>query len=174
MTMLGRRKQSSTESISVEAHLQEALAYLEGLGANRDKMLRRLLGGIGTAARAQVRKAYKSQWLSKGTGALYKSISRRVIRSGKAVIVEAKAVSEQSKVFYGYALAKGARITARNGSTLTFQKNGKWIRVHEVKLPERDFVASPVKEYLDTTAFKAKLDQLVQKEVARIEKEKNR
>jgi hypothetical protein len=172
--MHGRRKRHGTESMSVEAELDEALSYLEGLGANRDKMLRRLLGGIGTAARAQVRKAYRSQGLSKGTGALYKSISRRVIRSGKAVIVEAKAASDQDKVFYGYALAKGARITARDGGWLTFQKDGKWVRVHEVKLPERDFVAAPVKEYLLTTAFKAKLDQLVQREVARIEKEKKR
>jgi len=172
--MWGKRKRYSTESISVQTELDEALSYLEGLGANRDKMLRRLLGGIGTAARAQVRKAYKSQGLSKGTGSLYKSISRRVIRSGKAVIVEAKASSEQNKVFYGYALAKGARITARDGGWLTFQKDGKWVRVHEVKLPERDFVAAPVKAYLGTTAFKAKLDQLVQKEVARIEKEKKR
>ena len=172
--MWGKRKRYSTESISVQAELDEALSYLEGLGANRDKMLRRLLGGIGTAARAQVRKAYKSQGLSKGTGALYKSISRRVIRSGKAVIVEAKASSEQNKVFYGYALAKGARITARDGGWLTFQKDGKWVRVHEVKLPERDFVAAPVKKYLSSTAFKTKLDQLVQREVARIEKESKR
>lgn len=172
--MWGKRKHHGTESISVQAELDEALSYLEGLGANRDKMLRRLLGGIGTAARAQVRKAYKSQGLSKGTGSLYKSIGRRVIRSGKAVIVEAKASSEQNKVFYGYALAKGARITARDGGWLTFQKDGKWVRVHEVKLPGRDFVAAPVKAYLGTTAFKAKLEQLVQKEVTRIEKENKR
>jgi hypothetical protein len=172
--MFERRKRYSTESISVETDLGEALSFLEGLGANRDKVMRRLLGGIGTAARAQVRKAYKSRGLSKGSGALYKSISRRVIRSGKAVIVEAKAASEQNKVFYGYALAKGARITARDGGWLTFQKDGKWVKVHSVKLPERDFVAAPVKHYLGTTAFKARLDQLVEKEVARIEKEKRR
>ena len=172
--MAGRRKRYSTESVSVETDLAEALGYLESLGVNRHKAMRRILGGIGTAARAQVRKAYKSHGLAKGSGALYKSISRRVIRSGKAVIVEAKASSEQNKVFYGYALAKGARITARDGGWLTFQKDGKWVRVHEVKLPERDFVAAPVKAYLGTTAFKLKLDQLVQKEVARIEKEKKR
>jgi hypothetical protein len=48
------------------------------------------------------------------------------------------------------------------------------VRVHSVKLPERDFVAAPVKKYLTTTAFKTKLDQLVQREVARIEKESKR
>jgi hypothetical protein len=172
--MFEKRKKYSTESVSVEPELSEALAYLESLGANRHKVMRRILGGIGTAARSQVRKAYKSQGLSKGTGALYKSISRRVIRSGKAVIVEAKASSQETKVFYGYALAKGARITAKEGGYLTFQKDGKWVRVHSVKLPERDFVAAPVKKYLSTTAFKTKLDQLVQKEVARIEKENTR
>ncbi len=34
------------------------------------------------------------------------------------------------------------------------------MRVHSVKLPERDFVAAPVKKYLSTTAFKTKLDAL--------------
>jgi hypothetical protein len=48
------------------------------------------------------------------------------------------------------------------------------MKVHSVKLPERDFVAAPVKKYLSTTAFKAKLDALVQKEVERIEKEAKR
>jgi len=172
--MAGRRKRYSTESVSVETDLAEALGYLESLGVNRHKAMRRILGGIGTAARTQVRKAYKSHGLAKGTGALYKSISRRVIRSGKAVIVEAKASSDKTKVFYGYALAKGARITAKDGGYLTFQKDGKWVKVHSVKLPERDFVATPVKHYLGTTAFKAKLDQLVEKEVARIEKENTR
>ncbi len=172
--MFERRKRYSTESVSVQAELDEALAYLEGLGAKRDKAMKRILGGIGTAARSQVRKAYKSHGLAKGTGALYKSISRRVIRSGKAVIVEAKASSDKTKVFYGYALAKGARITAKDGGWLTFQKDGKWVRVHSAKLPERDFVAAPVKKYLSTTAFKTKLDQLVQREVARIEKEGTR
>lgn len=172
--MFERRKQFSTESVSVETELSEALTYLESLGANRHKAMRRILGGIGTAARSQVRKAYKSQGLSKGTGALYKSISRRVIRSGKAVIVEAKASSQETKVFYGYALAKGARITAKEGGWLTFQKDGKWVRVHSVKLPERDFVAAPVKKYLSSTAFKTKLEALVQREVERIEKENKR
>ena len=98
----------------------------------------------------------------------------QVLERLKAVIVEAKASSDKTKVFYGYALAKGARITARNGGWLTFQKDGKWVRVHSVKLPERDFVAAPVKKYLSSTAFKTKLDQLVQREVARIEKESKR
>jgi hypothetical protein len=168
--MFGRSKHT-TESVSVEADITEPLRYLESLGANKDKTMRRILSGVGTTAKNQVKKAYKSHGLSKGTGALYKSISRKVIRSGKAVIVEAKAQSEKHKIFYGYALAKGAHITAKDGGYLTFQKDGKWIKVHSVKLPERDFVATPVKHYLSSPAFGQKLDQLMQKELKRIEKE---
>ena len=74
-------------------------------------------------------------------------------------------------MFYGYALAKGARIKAKNTEYLSFQKDGKWIRAKEVKLPERDFVARPVEEYLKTQAFRDRLDSLVQKEIDRIERE---
>ena len=171
---MGSKRTHTTLSVSVETDLSEPLRYLEELGANRHKVMRRLLGGVGTAAKNQVKKAYKSYGLSKGTGALYKSISRRVLRSGKGVLIEAKATSEKQKVFYGYALAKGAEITAKNGEYLTFQKNGKWIRVHSVKLTERDFVAPPVQKYLASQAFKTKLDQLVQRELTRVEKESKR
>ena len=164
----------TTQSVSIETDITEPVRYLESLGANKDKAMRRILSGIGTAAKNQVKKAYKSHGLSKGTGALYKSISRKVIRSGKAVIVEAKAKSESQNIFYGYALAKGAQITAKDGGYLTFQVNGKWVKVHSVKLPERDFVATPVKRYLASPAFGVKLDQLVQREVSRIEKERKK
>ncbi len=166
------QKKHSTESVSIETDIAESLKFLENLGANKDKAMRRILSGVGTAAKNQVKKAYKSYGLSKGTGALYKSISKKVIRSGKAVIVEAKAQSQKDKVFYGYALAKGAHITAKQGEYLTFQIDGKWKKVHSVILPEHDFVATPVKKYLTSPAFGQKLNQLVQREVNRIEKRK--
>jgi hypothetical protein len=45
------------------------------------------------------------------------------------------------------------------------------VRVHSVQLPERDFVAKPVKDYLGSTSFKTKLDAMLQKELDRVEKE---
>ena len=45
------------------------------------------------------------------------------------------------------------------------------MKVHSVKLPERDFVAKPVVDYLKSQAFKERLDALVQKEIDRVEKE---
>lgn len=169
-----KRQKFSTTTFSVETDLSRPLAMLESLGANKDRVMRRILGSVGTAAKNEVRRAYKSQGLNKGSGNLHRSISRRVIRSGKAVIVEAKAQSPANDVFYGYALAKGAEITAKNGKYLTFQKNDKWVKVHSVKLESRDFVGEPVKRYLASAAFSAKLDQLVQKELDRIEKENGR
>ena len=148
---------------------------LQGLGADRKRMMRRLLSGIGTSATAKVRRAYKTYGLNKDTGELYRSISRRVVRSGKGVIVEAKArTNDDGNVFYGYALAKGAKITAKDGGYLTFRKDGKWVKVHEVKLPERDFVARPVEEYLKTMEFRERLDALVQKEIDKIEEKARR
>ena len=163
-------RRNTTVELSVKTEFDEALDVLQKLGGDRKKMMRRLLSGIGTSAKSKVKKAYKTFGLHKFSGELYKSISRKVVRSGKGVIVEAKArTNDDGNVFYGYALAKGAKITAKDGGYLTFQKDGKWVKVHEVKLPERDFVAKPVEGYLKTTEFRERLDSLVQKEIGKIE-----
>ena len=163
-------RKSTTAEFSVKTEFDEALKLLTKMGASRTKMMRRLLSGIGTSAKSKVKKAYKSYGLSKNTGELYKSITRKVLRSGRGVIIEAKAQNDRG-IFYGYALAKGARISAKNGEYLTFVRDGKWIKTHEVKLPERDFVVRPVESYLKTEEFKTRLDALVQKEIDKLEKE---
>jgi len=48
------------------------------------------------------------------------------------------------------------------------------MRVCSVKLPERDFVAQPVGKYLQSPAFKLKVDQLMDKEIKRLEKENSK
>ena len=173
MGILSKRKQSvirkyKTTELSLETQFDEALEMLEKLGANRQKAMRRILSGLGSTARSKVKKAYKSYGLHKSSGDLYKSITRRVVRSGKGVIVEAKARNEKG-VYYGYALAKGAKIEAKKADYLTFQKDGKWIKAHSVKLPERDFVAKPVVDYLKTQDFKERFDALMQKEIDRVQ-----
>lgn len=163
------RRKSNTDFFSIESDITEPINMLNDLGARKKTMMRRLLSGIGTDAKNKVKKGYKSSGLKKRSGTLYKSISKRVIRSGKAVIIEAKAQAENN-VFYGYALSKGSEIRAKDGGYLTFQIDGKWKKVHSVKLPERNFVEKPVNDYLKSTAYKEKLDKLVQKEIAKIEK----
>lgn len=155
--------------LSVETDIKSALDTLEDLGGRRTTIMKHLLSGIGTAAKGEVKRSYKSQGLGKGTGALYKSIIRKVFRNGKAVAVQAKARRDDG-VLYGYALAKGSTITAKDGKWLTFRKNGKWVKVHSVKLPERNFVEEPTKAYLRSSGFQAKVDELMEKEIRRIEK----
>ena len=130
--------------------------------------MRHILSGLGTAAKGVVKKSYRSSGLKKKSGQLYKSIERKVFKNGKAVIIQAKAEAKD-KVFYGYALARGSKIVAKKGKYLTFQIDGKWIKKHSVQLPSRDFVALPVKKYLTSSSYKEKLEQLVNKEVEKLE-----
>ena len=155
------------EFINIKTDLNEAMTLLKELDGNKDKMRKRVLSGVGTAAKNKVKKAYKSL-LNKQSGTLYKSLYSKVVRSGKAVIIAPSA--EKNKVRYGYVLAKGGTIKAKNGDFLTFKIGDKWIRKHQVTLPERDWVEKPVKQYLQSADYKNKLDALVQKEITRAEK----
>lgn len=163
-------------SISIERDFSEALRVLTRLGVERYKIQKRLLGSIGTKGKNEAKKAYSSYGLKKRTGALYKSISRKVYKNGKAVVVEAKARNERG-VYYGYALSKGSRIRPRKGNKdgfLHFSLSGKWIKAKEVKLKERDFIEEPVRKYLESAKFKRDLDALVEKQIERIEKEEKK
>lgn len=155
------------EMVSVKTDLDEAMSLLKELDGNQVKMRRRILSGIGTAVKNQVKKNYKSL-LNKNTGSLYKSLNSKVIKSGKAVIVSPSA--ENNKVRYGYVLAKGSVIKAKNGDLLTFKIGDKWIRKHQVTIPERNWVEQPTKQYLNSISYRQKIDSLVDKEIKRAEK----
>lgn len=157
--------------LSVEADIKEPLEFLTELGGKEKTVMRHILSGIGTSAKNEAKRAYRPAGLSKRSGELYKSITRKVLKSGKGVIVEAKARS-QKNIFYGYALSKGSTITAKNGRFLTFQIDVKWIRKHEVKLTETNFIVAPVEKYLISKEFRDRLDVLVDREVKKIEKRK--
>lgn len=161
---------AKAEELSIEADISDAIKMLTELGAKEKRTLKKVLSQIGTDAKNKARKAYKSSGLGKGTGELKKSIIRKVLKNGKEVLISAKARNERN-IFYGYALAKGSTIRPKNGEALHFQIDGKWITVKEVKLKEHDFISAPVKDYLQSTAFKEKLDKVIEKEIDRIEKE---
>ena len=155
--------------ISVEADLTEVMELFDGLEKGQNRIRRNILAGVGTSAKGKVKKLYKTYALKTGTGALYKSIKRKVIRSGKGVIIEATARSNK-QVLYGYALAKGSAIHSKSDEYMTFQIDGKWVSLHEVKLPERDFVSEPVNDYLKSAALRNQLDRLAQREIEKLEK----
>ena len=162
---------TKAEEISIEADITDAVNMLISLGKNEKSTMRKVLGAVGTDAKNKARKAYRKIGLEKHSGELYKSIIRKVLKNGKEVLISAKARNARN-IFYGYALAKGSEIRARNSDYLRFEIDGKWRSVKEVKLKEHDFIVSPVKDYLASTAFKERLAKVVQKEIDRIEKEK--
>ena len=155
------------ELVSIKANLDEAMNMLSELDGNQARMRRRILSGVGTAVKNQVRKAYKG-FFKKQTGTLYKSLNSRVIKNGSAVIISPKA--EKNKVRYGYVLSKGSTIVAKEHDFLTFKIGEKWFRKHSITIPERDWVAEPAKRYMASSQLKDRIEQLTQKEIDKAER----
>ena len=153
--------------VNVKADVDEAMAMLSDLHGNRKAMRRRILSGIGTAVKQNVKSRY-SAMLHKKSKTLYKSVTAKVFKSGAAVKISPRA--EKGNILYGYALAKGSTITARNGDFLTFKVGDKWVKRHSVKLQPRDWIEAPAKRYLSSSSYRERLDQLVQREIDRAEK----
>lgn len=153
--------------INVKADVDEAMEMLENLNANRKSMRRRILSGIGTAVKQHVKSRY-SALLHKRSKTLYKSVTAKVFKSGAAVKISPRA--EHENKLYGYALAKGSTIEAKNSEFLTFKIGDKWIRKHSITLKPRDWIEAPAKQYLASASYRQRLDQLVQREIDRAEK----
>lgn len=153
--------------VNVKADVDEAIAMLENLHGNRKAMRRRILSGIGTTVKQAVKKSYTSL-LRKRSRTLYKSISAKMFKSGAAVKISPKA--ERSNILYGYALAKGSTIKARNGDYLTFKVGEKWVKRQQVSLKPVDWIEAPAKRFLQSSSYRQRLDELVQKEIDRAEK----
>lgn len=158
----------NTQFISIETDLNQAMKLFDDLDKESPKIRKRLLSGIGTTVKNKAKREYRSL-LKQRSGNLYKSLKRRVVKSGKAVVIDAKARAE-NQVFYGYALAEGSTIEAKNHEYLTFQIDGKWVKKHSVKLPEMDYISKPAERYLGSSEYRQRIDQLVQKEIDKLEK----
>ena len=153
--------------VNVKSDVDEAMAMLENLHGNRKAMRRRILSGIGTSVKQAVKKSYTSL-LQKRSRTLYKSITAKMFKSGAAVKISPKA--ERSNILYGYALAKGSTIKAKNGDFLTFKIGDKWVKRQQISLKPVDWIEAPAKRYLQSSSYRQRLDELVQKEIARAEK----
>ena len=155
------------EFISLETDFDEAFNLIDGLGKEFPKIRRKVLAGIGTTAVKKSKTAYRGM-LQKRTGNLYKSIKRSVVKSGKAVVIYPRAKSSNN-VAYGFPLAKGSVIRAKDDDYLTFQVNGRWVKKKEVRVPSHDFVEGPINSYLGSKAHKDQMDQIIEKELKRLE-----
>ena len=155
------------ELVSIKTDLDEAMDLLAELDGNKFRIRRRILSGVGTAVKNQVRKSYKS-YFKRQTGTLYKSLNSKVIKNGSAVIISPSA--EKKNVRYGYVLSRGSTLVAKEHDFLTFKIGEKWIRKHSITIPERDWVTEPAKRYMASSQLKAKIEQLTQKEIDKAEK----
>ena len=153
--------------VNVKADVDEAMAMLQSLHGNRNSMRRRILSGIGTAVKQHVKSRY-SALLHKRSRTLYKSVNAKVFKSGAAVKISPRA--EHEKKLYGYALAKGSTIEAKSSEFLTFKVGDKWVKRHSVTLKPRDWIEAPAKQYLSSSSYRERLDQLIQKEIDMAEK----
>ena len=153
--------------INVKADVDEAMTMLENLNGNRKSMRRRILSGIGTSVKQAVKKNYTSL-LKKQSRTLYKSVTAKIFKSGAAVKISPRA--QRSNILYGYALAKGSTIKAKDSEFLTFRIGDKWIRKQQVTLKPVDWIEAPAKRYLQSSSYRQRLDELVQKEIDRAEK----
>lgn len=140
---------------------------LENLNGNRKSMRRRILSGIGTSVKQAVKKNYTSL-LKKQSRTLYKSVTAKIFKTGAAVKISPRA--QRSNILYGYALAKGSTIKAKDSEFLTFRIGDKWIRKQQVTLKPVDWIEAPAKRYLQSSSYRQRLDELVQKEIDRAEK----
>ncbi len=153
--------------ISIKADLDEAMDMLKELDGNKFKMRKRILSGIGVAVKGAIKKSYKGI-LGKKSGTLQKGIVSKVLHSGKEVLVTSE--GRNGDVRYGYVLAKGAIIKPKHSKFLSFQVGGKWIQAHQVTIPARDWFEKPAKRYMESLAYKQKLEQLTQREITKAEK----
>ena len=153
--------------INVKVDVEDAMRLLANLNGNKKAMRRRILSGIGTSVKQAVKKSYPAL-LNKRSKTLYKSVTAKIFKSGEAVKISPRA--ERNNILYGYALAKGSTIKAREDEYLTFKVGDKWVKRKQIRLNPVDWIEGPAKRYLSSSAYKQRINELVEKEILRAEK----
>ena len=153
--------------ISVESDITEASRLLKGFDKERPNVRKNLLRMSAQKTRSKVKKSFTS-YLHKRSGNLYKSVRYSLYRNKRAAVVTAH--NKEDNYRYGFALAHGYDVTPKNAKTLTFQRDGKWYRLHEAHVNARDWVEEPGNRYLNSGEYRNDLNVKMEKEVERIEK----
>lgn len=163
---------SGVSFVSIESDIKDAQKMLKGLDYNKASITRKILTGVGTGAKQKVKRNYNSL-LNKKSGALYKSVARKVNKKGTAVTISANASVRDKNgkaVRYGYVLAAGTTIKPKDpDGYLTFSINDKWVRVKSVTIKERDYLKPPVDRYLGSPEYNQKVETILNNEIKKIE-----
>jgi hypothetical protein len=156
--------------IDIRSDFSEVNEYLGELGKQGKNISKYILRNIGRITKNKVKKSYNS-YLHKDTGYLYKSIKSTQSKRSLYNVVSANARDPKTKVRYGYVQSAGATIKPKNKPYLTFQINGKWKKMKEVRVPAKNFMEEPANKYLKSTAIKQDIDKYLQKKLDQLEKQ---
>lgn len=162
--------------VDVEADVQQALKFFENLNVSEKSITKSVLRGIGTGGKKAMKQGYNAV-LRKRTGALYKSLKYYFYKNGKSIVFSNSASSEKRTAKdgrvarYGFMLASGYEIEPKQAHKwLTFQVDGKWVKVKKVKVLARDFTEGPVERFVNSSECDNRIDKELQRQVSRIER----
>lgn len=157
--------------ISAKASIDEAMDLIEGLNEKDAYNLKRgIVRTLGNNTAKAVRKGFNRE-LHVRSGNLKKSVKSSMSKKKRNVyaVISPKARAS-NQVFYGYALAKGTTIKAKNGKVLKFNINGKWISKHSINIPKREWFAPSAMAYLNSSQHRKDVDRYVAKRIEALEK----
>ena len=164
------------EFLSIETRVSEAKRMLDELGIQSKNISKQLLRYLAGRMKTYIRRGYRKSGLNKRSGDLYKSISSRLTKDGKFVIISPTA-RRDGKVLYGYALAKGVTIKPRLGTKALHFKSTRGVeppyrRARSVVIKKNSFIKDSATTYRDTKMYadaNAKLEKLVKKAIEKYE-----
>lgn len=157
--------------IEMETQLDDAMELLKGIQHNEQRIRKSVLGMFGTKAKNAAKRNYTSV-LHKRSGYLYKTIRKYTYTNGKAVVITAHRNEDTNR--YGFVLAHGATIEAKNAPCLTFKIGDKWISKHSVRIEPKDFIERPVTRYVNSMQAETDLDTIMQKQLDKLEEKQNK
>ena len=157
--------------ISAKASIDDAMDLIEGLNENDAYNLKKgIVRTLGNNTAKAVRKGFNME-LHVRSGNLKKSVKSSMSKKKRNVyaVISPKARAS-NQVFYGYALAKGTTIRAKNKKVLKFNINGKWVSKHSVTIPKREWFMPNAMAYLNSSQHRKDVDRYVTKRIEALER----
>jgi len=171
----------SSGFISIQADIDDALAFFDGLEVNQKQIQKRLLRTTGIGASKYAKKNFNA--LKSRTGKLKKSITYRLGKDGNYVVVTNTAESDNAtarreitkrgklgaarKARYGFMLAHGfTNVSKSENRPMRFlASDGRWVSVYRYAVRARNWIEPPVDKYVNSYDLQLRLDAELQRQI---------
>lgn len=157
--------------VTAEASIKESMDLIEGLNEKDAYNLKKgIVRTLGNNTAKAVRRGFNRE-LHVRSGNLKKSVKSSMSKKKRNVyaVISPKARAS-NQVFYGYALANGTTIRAKNSKVLKFNINGKWISKYSVTIPKKEWFIPSAMAYLNSPQNRRDVDKYVAKRIEALEK----